>query len=139
MKRRIFSKTEQEELLRNPNIEKCSDKSITYSTEFKISAVKKYKNGISPIHIFKQAKIDINIIGNKNPKKALSRWKNKSEIELFTETTGKNRSERPQIKNLTLEEKLLKLEAKVKYLEIENELLKKLDSLERSWLAKKKK
>ena len=34
MKRRIFSKTEQEELLRNPNIEKCSDKSITYSTEF---------------------------------------------------------------------------------------------------------
>ena len=36
MKRRIFSKTEQEELLRNPNIEKCSDKSITYSTEFKI-------------------------------------------------------------------------------------------------------
>ena len=43
------------------------------------------------------------------------------------------------MKNLTLEEKLLKLEAKVKYLEIENELLKKLDSLERSWLAKKKK
>ncbi len=99
MKRRTFSKTEQEELLRNPNIEKCSDKSITYSTEFKISAVKKYKNGISPIQIFKQAKIDIDIIGNKNPKKALRRWKNKSERELLTETKEKNTIKKKKKKN----------------------------------------
>lgn len=51
--------------------------------------------------------------------------------------TRKFNTERPTEKNLSIKEKYEKLQAKIKLLEAENELLKKLEMLERG--VKKKK
>lgn len=40
MSKRIFSEEQIKELLQNPNVEKCSEKSIGYKKEFKLSASK---------------------------------------------------------------------------------------------------
>ena len=56
MSKRIFNEDQIRELLANPNVSRCSDKSITYSKTFKVLAVKKYyEGGYSPNVIFKEA------------------------------------------------------------------------------------
>ncbi len=54
----------------------------------------------------------------------------------FEERRGKGSTGRPSTKDLSAEKKLEKAEARIKYLEAENELLKKLEELERQ--AKKR-
>ena len=64
MSKRRFTEAQIAELSQNKNISKCSAKSITYSKEFKLSAIKKYyKEGYSPRMIFEEAKLDIQLIG----------------------------------------------------------------------------
>lgn len=132
MSKRIFNKEQIEILLQNPNVASCSEKSISYHKEFKISAVRKYHEGLSPSEIFRQARFDINMIGHKTPKECLRRWKkiSKSKGEAGLKTDGRGRSKaggRPKsLANLTDEEKLKRLEAEVAYLKEENHFLAKL-------------
>lgn len=132
MSKRIFSKEQIDTLLQNPNIVGCSDKSISYHKDFKILAVEKYQEGLSSSEIFKQAKLDINIIGRKTPQECLRRWKrvfkNKGEVGLKEDGRGQNRTGgRPKdLSNLTDKEKLKRLEAEVAYLKKENRFLAKL-------------
>ena len=74
MSKRIFTKEQIAILLNNVNVMGCSEKSVSYQKDFKILAVKKYQEGLSPSEIFKQAQFDINIIGRKTPKACLRRW-----------------------------------------------------------------
>lgn len=53
------------------------------------------------------------------------------------ENTRKDSSGRPLESELSLEEKYARLEGKIRLLEAENELLKKLDLLERQMMTKK--
>lgn len=127
---------EQQELLRmNPNIEKVSEKSITYKDTFKLMAIEKYSKGNTPCDIFKQAGINPVIIGTKNPGRCLTRWKNSyfkyGDAGLIGEKRGCSSNGSPRSGDLTLEDRLRAAEAKIAYLEIENEFLKKLDELER--------
>lgn len=132
MSKRIFSKEQIDTLLQNPNIVGCSDKSISYHKDFKILAVEKYQEGLSSSEIFKQAKLDINIIGRKTPQECLRRWKrvfkNKGEVGLKEDGRGQNRTGgRPKdLSNLTDKEKLKRLESEVAYLKKENRFLAKL-------------
>ena len=49
MGKRIFTVDQMQELSKNINVAKCSDKSITYSKKFKVLSVKQYYNeGCSP-------------------------------------------------------------------------------------------
>ncbi|PKH36178.1 transposase, partial [Planococcus sp. MB-3u-09] len=54
----------------------------------------------------------------------------------WEERRGKGSTGRPSTEELSAEKKLEKAEARIKYLEAENELLKKLEALERQ--AKKR-
>ncbi len=132
MSKRIFNKEQIETLLHNPNIEGCSEKSISYHKNFKISALKKYREGLPPSEIFRQAELDINMIGRKIPKGCLRRWrkvfKNKGEAGLKTDGRGQSKvGGRPKsLANLTDAEKLKRLEAEVAYLKEENRFLAKL-------------
>src|SRR5665811_2559470 len=53
MSKRIFNEDQIKELLANPNVSRCSEKSITYGKAFKILAIKKYyeEGYLSLIHI----------------------------------------------------------------------------------------
>ena len=127
---------EQQELLKmNPNIEKVSEKSITYKDTFKLIAIDEYMKGKQPSEIFKQAGINPEIIGKENPKRCLSRWRKsyfkEGDTGLIGEKRGRSSSGHPTSGDLSLEDRLRAAEAKIAYLEMENEFLKKLDELER--------
>ncbi len=119
MSKRIFSREEQELLRNNPNVQYCSDKSITYTTTFKEQAVRQYEAGLTSTEIFKQAGFDLNLIGKQQPKECLRRWRTKGCGDL----RGKHNRERT-IRTET--DRLKWLEAEVKYLKAENAFLAQL-------------
>jgi transposase len=132
MSKRIFTKEQIETLLQNPNVAGCSEKSISWSKDFKIFAVAKYHEGSSSLEIFRQARLDIDMIGQETPKNCMRRWrkifKNKGEAGLNVDGRGRSKMVgRPKsLANLTDEEKLKRLKVEVDYLREENRFLAKL-------------
>lgn len=130
-----FTLEQQEILKMNPHIERVSDKSITFKDSFKLMAIEEYMKGSTPSEIFKKADISPDIIGPQNPKRCLQRWRKayfeQGDSGLLGEKRGCSSSGRSKSINLSLEERLRAAEAKIVYLEMENEFLKKLDELER--------
>lgn len=130
MSKRRFTTEQIENLRKNVNIAKCSDKAITYGKDFKVRAVKQYRDeGVSAKQIFKEAGFDLNVIGKNKPKECLRQWrwifKIKGAPGLMTETRGRGGG-RPRVKELTDKKKIEYLEAKVAYLKAENDFLAKL-------------
>ena len=108
--------------------------------EFKIRAVQENLGGKWPSQIFIENGFDLDIIGAKKAKSSLSRWRRTyntyGETGPLEERRGKGSTGRPSTKDVSAEKKLEKAEARIKYLEAELELLKKLEELERQ--AKKR-
>jgi len=131
MSKRIFSEEQINELLRNQNVESCSDKSISYQKDFKVEAVKKYQEGFLPIEIFKNAGFKIDIVGRETPERCLHRWrkvfKDKGIKELSVETRGRGKGGgRPKVNWSNEKEKIKYLETENAYLKEENRFLAKL-------------
>jgi transposase len=141
MSKITFTESQRRELESNPNVIKVSDRSITYSPDFKVTAVKENIEGKGPSQIFLKYGFDMSIIGSKKPKQCIKRWRDTfqkyGEKGFYTERRGKGATGRPSSKELSTEDKLKKAEARIAYLEAEVEFIKKLDELERQ--AKKKK
>ena len=130
------------ELEKNPNVLRVTEQAITYHPDFKVKAVLENIKGEGPARIFMDHGFDLDIIGKGLPRKRLYQWRkiyNESgELGLTLDNRGKTRVERYSLKELSIEEKLKKAEARIKFLEVENDFLKKLEELERQALAKKK-
>jgi transposase len=133
MSKKLFTEKDIVTLSKNRYVKKVSSKGITYSDEFKQHFITEYSKGKLPREIFEEAGFNVDIIGMKRIKSASDRWKAayKTEGVLGLKDTRKNSSGRPRLKELTLEEKYARMEAKMKLLEAENELLKKIRMLER--------
>ena len=129
MSTRRFNKEQIKILLQNQNVEKCSEKSITYHKEFKISSINKYHEGLSPNTIFREAGFDIDLIGRKTPKRCLQGWRKVFKLKgvgkLSVETRGKGGG-RPKTNWSNEKEKIKYLEAENAYLKEENRFLAKL-------------
>ncbi|MEF2600001.1 MAG: IS3 family transposase, partial [Fusobacterium mortiferum] len=101
---------------------------ITYTDEFKKIFINESINGKLPRIIFEECGFNIDIIGMQRIKSSASRWrtafKNGGAIKLTD--TRKYNTGRPIEKDLSIEEKYKKLEAKMKLLQAENELPKKV-------------
>lgn len=142
MKKKLFSKSQMIELEKNPNVLRVTEQAITYHPDFKVKAVLENIKGESPVRIFMNHGFDLDIIGKELPRKRLYKWRkiyNESgELGLTIDNRGKTSGERTSSKEPSLEEKLKKAEARIKFLEVENDFLKKLEELERQALAKKK-
>ena len=121
MSKRIFSSEEQQRLQHNQNVQRCSEKSITYTSEFKKEAVRQYDTGLTSVEIFKQAGFDLNLIGKHQPKECLRRWRTNG----CTDLRGKHTSQK-KINANTETDRLKWLEAEVKYLKAENAFLAQL-------------
>jgi len=126
-----FSNEQIKALLKNPNMEGCSRKSIKYSKDFKIAAVKEWQAGISPQQIFMQAGFDIYAIGKKKPKDCLLRWRrifNERGVKgLKIDGRGQGKSGgRPKKNWQNSKEKIEYLETEIAYLKAENDFLAKL-------------
>ena len=123
MSKKLFSSKDIEILSKNKYVKKVSEKGITYTDEFKRLFIAENEKG----------KFPRDIIGLKRIQSSGSRWRSafrRNGVEQLQDTRKFNTG-RPTEKDLSLEEKYEKLQAKLKLLQAENELLKKLEMLER--------
>ena len=58
---RKLSVYQKRKLLENPNIEKITEKNVTFTSKFKIKAVEQYYKGLNPDQIFTDAGINLKI------------------------------------------------------------------------------
>ncbi len=139
MTKRLLSKKEQEQLARNPYVAAVSEKGITYTDEFKRHFITENEKGKGTREIFEDAGLDVELIGLNRIIPSGKRWRKvyrEKGINGLVDTRKEN-SGRPLERELSLEEKLVRLEAQNRLLQAENELLKKLDLLERQMMKKK--
>lgn len=131
MSKRIFTKEQIASLLENKHVASCSEKSITYRGDFKLAAVRRYQEGLSPAAIFAEAGFNLALMGRKTPEWCLKRWRKISNAKgvqgLRNDGRGQHSGGRPPgIARMNEKEKLKYLEAQVEYLKAENAFLAKL-------------
>lgn len=133
MTKHYFNEKEIKSLSNNPNVESVSKNAITYTDEFKRIFIAECEKGKLPRLIFEENGLDIGIIGNDRLRKTAYRWRTvyKESGVLGLSDSRKHHSGSSLKKELTLEEKNARLEAQIQLLKAENELLKKLDMIER--------
>lgn len=139
MSRKLLTNEEIETLEQNKYVKNVTNKTITYTDEFKRIFIAEYERGKFPREIFNEYGFDVDILGIERIKSAKKRWRNayrKKGVIGLTDTRKAN-SGRPRIEELSLEEKYARLEAENNLLKAENELLKKLDLIERKMVQKK--
>ena len=139
MSKKIFTDEEIAILSKNKYVKKVSSKGITYTDEFKRLFIVENQNGKLPRYIFEECGFSIDVLGIQRIHSSAKRWRSAFRRNGVSELqdTRKFNTGRPTEKDLSIEEKYEKLQAKVKLLEAENELLKKLEMLERSVMKKK--
>lgn len=129
MSKRRFTKEQIEELLKNDNVTRCSDKSISYSKKFKQLAIKQYNEGWSSNQIFREGGFDLELIGVDIPKGCLGRWRQTYQLKgvtSFDKETRGGRGGRPKTKWKSETERIKYLEIENAYLKAENDFLAKL-------------
>ena len=140
MSRLTFSEKDRKALSENSNVLRVSNKSITYSDDFKRHFIEEYFQGKLPRVIFEEAGFDIDVVGRKRYEQSAHRWikaYNKDGIVGLRDARCEN-SGRPKLKELSQDEIIKRQDAKIKLLEEQVELLKKLDKIERSLVNENK-
>ncbi len=136
-----FSADEKKKLLGNHYVQKVTESQVSFTSEFKILAVKQHKSGKTPDQIFIDAGLDTSLFLEDFPKKTIDRWNRIFESEgavgLKSEKRGKGATGRPKKKQLYDPTDINSVLKRLAYLEVENDLLKKLRALEEESLKKK--
>lgn len=135
MSKIIFNEHQRRQIEGNPHVVSVSDRSIQYTVEFKLKAVHENLQGKGPSEIFRDAGFDLEIIGIRKVQSAIRRWRKIYEMhgeKGFTEERrGKGSMGRPRVEKLSADKKLEKAEARIRLLEAELALLKKIEEMER--------
>lgn len=74
MNKIIFNMTQINQIEENPNVASVSERSIQYTTEFKVRAVHENMEGKRPQQIFTEAGFDLTVIGKRKAHSVLIRW-----------------------------------------------------------------
>lgn len=118
----------------NPNAASVSGRSIQYTVEFKVKAVRENINGKGPQQIITEAGLDLTVIGKRKAQPSLNRWRQTfikdGKESLRNDKRGKSLGGGRLKTYKSMERRLAKTEARIKCLTTENELLKKLEKLE---------
>lgn len=136
MSKIIFSLKEIKTLQKNPNVQRVSERAITYTDAFRNKFMDEYLAGKFPRQIFQENGFDIEVLGLKRIEQSAYRWKKAYEKNglIGLTDTRKTGSGRPLIRELSPSEVIERQEAKIKLLEGQIELLKKLEVIERRLL-----
>lgn len=136
MSKIIFTKQEIETLQNNTNVARVSERAITYTDAFKHTFLDAYLAGKLPRHIFEENGFDVEVIGMKRIEQSAYRWKKAYEKDgsIGLTDSRKSNSGRPLIRELTSTEIIERQEARIKLLEGQVALLKKLEVTERRLL-----
>lgn len=133
MSKKLFTDKEIELLSKNPYIKTISQRGITYSDEFKRIFINEYEESSSTIKIFEDHGFDTDILGKERVYSSGKRWRKsyKDKGIAGLDDTRKDNSGRPREKDLSLKEKYIRMEVQNNLLKAENEILKKLEIMER--------
>lgn len=135
MSKILFNEYQRRQLEANSYVKSVSDRAIQYTADFKIHAVQLNLAGKGPIEIFREAGFDLEIIGMNKAQSALARWRKTfqayGEAGFLQERRSKASSGRPKKEHLSTEKKLAQAETRIRLLEAEVTLLKKLEEMER--------
>lgn len=127
-----FTEEQIELLSNNKYVVKVSNKSITYSDEFKLLFLSEYNKGFTPKEIFEKYGFPYSVLGEKRISNCVHRWKEQSIRDEGLSDTRKFNTGRPREKNLTSEEQIEKLKHRILILEQENTYLKKIRLIEKA-------
>lgn len=126
-----FPEKVRKQLLLSPFVEKVSDSSVSFSSDFKIQAVKMNLEGANPQDIFVELGIDPAFFLVDYPKKSISRWRKIYDQYGFDgfkeERRGKGSTGRPKRSYDPSDPESLR--ERIAYLEAENYILKKIRAL----------
>lgn len=136
MSKITFTTKEIKSLQQNPNVQRVSERSITYSDAFKNKFMDEYLAGKLPRQIFSENGFDVEVIGLKRIEQSAHRWKKAYEKNGLIGLTDSRKmsSGRPLKRELTPAEVIERQQAKIKLLEGQVDLLKKLEVTERRLL-----
>ncbi len=73
-KQKQFTEGQKLMLLKSPYIEMVHSNHIEYSIEFKQMAVSQYLDGKTPVQIFSEANLNLELIGRKNAFNLIKKW-----------------------------------------------------------------
>jgi len=133
MSKKIFTEKEIKILSKNQYVKNVTAKGITYTDEFKRIFITESESGKFPREIFTTYGFDVDILGMERIQSCGKRWRaayRNNGVCGLKDTRTEN-SGRPREKELSLEEKYERLLVHNNLLKAENELLKKIDILER--------
>jgi hypothetical protein len=131
MSKKTFTKKEMELLSINPYVKSVSSKGITYTEEFKCIFIEANEKGKLPRQIFEEHGLEIDIVGKHRLESAAKRWRAAYRKDGFSGLRTIKTGSRSRVKEFSLEEKYVRLEAEHNLLKAENELLKKIKLAER--------
>ncbi len=127
--RTIFSIEEIARLRENPCVWSVSERSISYTYEFKKRALDLYFQGVKPDAIWKQAGFDITIWKKGYCRYTLKDWRRmlkRGNLESLTRPSGVQADGGYRRAKSPESDRIRRLELKVQYLEAENDFLIKL-------------
>ena len=133
----LFDEEQQKQLRANHWVKSVTEKSISFTDDFKVYFINEYNLGKLPKQIFKDAGFDINMLGDKRIEQCTARYKRQNKrIEGFHDTRANNSGRRigKEVSFDEVNELVKKQNAK---LQQELEFLKKMEYLARQ--AKKSK
>ena len=133
----LFDEEQQKQLRANHWVKSVTEKSISFTDDFKVYFINEYNLGKLPKQIFKDAGFDINMLGDKRIEQCTIRYKRQNKrIEGFHDTRANNSGRRIG-KELSIDEENELLKKQNAKLQQELEFLKKMEYLARQ--AKKSK
>lgn len=133
MSKLTFTPEQIQILKANPYVKNVSEKSITYSDEFKRHFVSESLGSKTAKQLFIEAGFDPEMIGKSRIRSFAGKWRKRYRDNgvLALKDTRQDSSGRPRKTPLTLEQQIEKLQAKILLLGQENDLLKKSEWSER--------
>ncbi|SIN84503.1 Transposase InsO and inactivated derivatives [Carnobacterium alterfunditum] len=133
MSKLTFTPKQIQFLKTNPYVKNVSEKSITYSDEFKRHFVSESLDSKTAKQLFFEAGFDLEMLGESRIKAFSKKWRKRYRDNgvLALKDTRQGHSGGVRKTELTPEQQIEKLQAKISLLEQENELLKKSEWSER--------
>ncbi len=132
-----MSKEFVKQLNENPNVDKATEWTISFTKEFKQLAYDEYQRGKSMREVFMEAGFDVEKLGEKRMQnfrqKLLARVGNESG---FADKRKDKSQQAPPSTEAQMMKRIRELEHRNAYLEQENEFLKKIQELEKAYDGK---
>lgn len=139
MSKKLFTNEEIKILSNNQYVKNITTKGITYTEEFRNIFIIESNKGKLPRNVFSEHGFEVSILGMERISSAGKRWRKAYNIHgiVGLVDSRKSNSGRPNERDLSIDEKYERLQAQNNLLKAENELLKKIQFLERGMILKK--